>query len=81
MSPGEKCAYNIILVSFLILLLSAVFYYLPSALSIAVYRLSFYLTGTSKLHITDISAAGMLNFEKQRGGDGESYGRLKGECE
>ena len=47
MSPGEKLAYNIMSFSFAVLLLSAVYYYLPPALYISTHRLTYYFTGTT----------------------------------
>lgn len=56
MSPGEKFAYNIIFLSFLILFFSAIVYVLPTAVYVSTHRLAYYFTGTGKLHVTGLSA-------------------------
>ncbi|RMY95781.1 hypothetical protein D0862_08675 [Hortaea werneckii] len=47
MSPGEKFAYNMIVLSLLALLLTSVYYYFPDTLRLGVHRLGYYITGTS----------------------------------
>ncbi|KAI7253406.1 hypothetical protein KC343_g3349 [Hortaea werneckii] len=47
MSPGEKLAYNMIVLSLLALLLTSVYYYFPNTLRVGVHRLGYYITGTS----------------------------------
>ncbi|KAI6800041.1 hypothetical protein KC332_g12437 [Hortaea werneckii] len=47
MSPGEKLAYNMIVLSLLALLLTSVYYYFPNTLRLGVHRLGYYITGTS----------------------------------
>ncbi|KAI7545255.1 hypothetical protein KC331_g6327 [Hortaea werneckii] len=47
MSPGEKFAYNMIVLSLLALLLTSVYYYFPNTLRLGVHRLGYYITGTS----------------------------------
>jgi hypothetical protein len=51
MSPGEKFAYNLIVLSFLILFLTAIYYYLPPAVHVSLHRLSYYFMGSNKLHV------------------------------
>ena len=65
MSPGEKLAYNVIFISFLVLLLSATYYYLPSAVYVSIQRLAYYITGSSKVDMPGIPAAEVL----QRSGE------------
>ena len=60
MSPDEKLAYNIILASFLLLLLSAVYYYLPSAIYVSIYQLSYYFTGQYSVQVPGIAGLGVL---------------------
>ena len=53
MSPGEKLAYNTIVLGLLGLLVISVFYYFPNTLRFGVQRLGYYITGTSgsKIHV------------------------------
>ena len=61
MSPGEKFAYNFIFFSILILLFSASYYYLPSAMYLSIERLGYYFTGTTKLDVVGtIPGSGVL---------------------
>lgn len=46
MSPGEKLAYNLILLALLAFFLSSVWYYFPYTVKYSVGRLLFYMTGT-----------------------------------
>lgn len=57
MSPGEKFAYNLIFISFLVLLLSAIYYYLPPAVRVSMHRQSYYAPGSNKLDVARTSAA------------------------
>jgi hypothetical protein len=58
MSPGEKFAYNLIFLSFLVLLLSAFYYYLPPAVLVSMHRLLYYFAGSNKPDMALVSAAG-----------------------
>ena len=63
MSPGEKFAFNFITFSILALFLSAIYYYLPPAIYLSTRRLTYYLngrvTGSSRMQVSRMSAAGM----------------------
>lgn len=57
MSPGEKLVYNLVFVSLLALLFSAVYYYLPRTTIIGMQRLAYYFTGNHKLHMNGMEVA------------------------
>ena len=63
MSPGEKFVFNFIISSFLALFLGAIYYYLPPAIHLGTRRLAYYLngrvTGSSRMQVSRMSAAGM----------------------
>lgn len=54
MSPGERFAYKVIVLSIFVLFLSAVYYYLPSAIYMSIERLAYYSTGSSRLHVAGV---------------------------
>lgn len=49
MSPGEKTAFNLVLLSLITFLAFGVYYYLPRATVFGLHRLAYYLTGTQRL--------------------------------
>jgi hypothetical protein len=51
MSPGEKTAYNLILLSLIVFLFSAIYYYLPQSTISAMRRLAYYVTGTFQISV------------------------------
>ncbi|KAI7462694.1 hypothetical protein KC351_g16207 [Hortaea werneckii] len=59
MSPGEKLAYNMIVLSLLALLLTSVYYYFPNTLRLGVHRLGYYITGTSSQKFAASGAASL----------------------
>lgn len=65
MSPGEKLAYNMIFLSFFILFVSAVYYYLPSAVYLFVRRLAYYFTGHGKLHVASTHAVKVVHISRR----------------
>lgn len=73
MSSGEKFAYNFVFFSFVALLLSAVYYYLPSAMYMSGHRLGYYFTGSNKLDVARMSAA---SAEVLRSNDAEAVRSL-----
>ncbi|CAK4030736.1 hypothetical protein FE78DRAFT_32607 [Lecanosticta acicola] len=60
MSPGEKLAYNIVVMSLLALLFSAVYYYLPKTTITGLQRLAYYITGSHRMHRLDVASAGVM---------------------
>ncbi|KAJ8612784.1 hypothetical protein MRB53_037255 [Persea americana] len=54
MSPGEKLAFNLIVASILVLLFSAIYYYLPRTIALSLNRLAYYATGSHKMHVTHV---------------------------
>ncbi|KAK4497065.1 hypothetical protein PRZ48_011514 [Zasmidium cellare] len=57
MSPCEKLVYNMVFLSLLVLLFSAVYYYLPKTTIIGLQRLAYYFTGSHKLHVNSVVVA------------------------
>ena len=70
MSLGEKLTYNLILLSFTVLVLAAFYYYLPPALHLSIQWLSHYFTASNKLHV----AAGREFMESSRAEDIRNLG-------
>ena len=54
MSPGEKLAYNLLLTSMCILFCTAICYYVPLALQSFFSRVARYVSGDSRLSISDV---------------------------
>jgi len=50
MSPGEKFAYNFMVLSLLVMLVTSVYYYFPATVRAAVQRLGYYFTGSLQHH-------------------------------
>ncbi|KAI7111231.1 hypothetical protein D0869_10482 [Hortaea werneckii] len=67
MSPGEKFAYNMIVLSLLALLLTSVYYYFPNTLRLGVHRLGYYITGTSSQKFAASGAASALGLRDTAG--------------
>lgn len=65
MSPGEKLAYNFVLLSLLALLFSAVYYYLPRSTIVGLQNLAYYITGSYRMQAHQFNnldvAAGMMH--------------------
>lgn len=63
MSPGEKLAYNMVVLSLLALLFSTVYYYLPKTTVMGLQRLAYYVTGSDRMHqINNLDvAAGVMH--------------------
>ena len=79
MSPGEKLAYNLIVLSAIAFFLIAVVYYLPAALYMSMERLAYYLTGSRKMHVAAIHGAARAMEQKSLAGvatlvDGRAMG-------
>lgn len=60
MSAGEKIAFNLVLVLFLVLSFSTIYYCLPQALSASIRRIAHYYGGSSN---TKLSVAGVAGAE------------------
>ena len=60
MSPGEKLAYNAMLVLFSAFLLTAVYYCVPSVIYRSIYRFAYYFNETNNLQATALSVAAEL---------------------
>lgn len=54
MSPGEKLAFNLTVLSLLLLFVSAVYYYLPRSALVGLRRLAYYFTGSHRLHLSAV---------------------------
>ncbi|KAI6797645.1 hypothetical protein KC332_g16633 [Hortaea werneckii] len=67
MSPGEKLAYNMIVLSLLALLLTSVYYYFPNTLRLGVHRLGYYITGTSSTGQKFAASSGVLGLRDPAG--------------
>jgi hypothetical protein len=65
MSPGEKCAYNIIFATILVLFFSAIYYLIPRAAFIAVYRLLAQSTDLREIHIAGKIGAEVLRNSRE----------------
>ncbi|KXL44503.1 hypothetical protein M433DRAFT_4982 [Acidomyces richmondensis BFW] len=50
MSPGEKVAYNLMILSLLVMLATSVYFYFPATVRAGVQRLGYYFTGRIQQH-------------------------------
>jgi hypothetical protein len=65
MSPGEKLAYNLILLSLLLMFVTSVYYYFPRTVQLGLQRLGYYITGSHmkvdvSMHMKDVSGVGRV---------------------